>query len=588
MSAPSLTTKPNIKRSSQGWRRYLPFLIWMRHYRREQFSGDFLAGVIVAVMLVPQSMAYALLAGLPPQVGLYASIVPLIIYGLLGTSSALAVGPVAIVSLMTAAAIGQLALVGSADYLAFALLLALMLGLIQLLMGVLRIGFLVNFLSHPVLVGFTAAAALVIGASQLKDLLGMPIPRSETIFGTLAYAASHLSEINLATLGLGLASIAVLLYFRDRLAIHLRRAGVASAWLMPLSRGGSLLVVIVATLLVWGLRLDSTAGVSVVGAIPAGLPPLTWPGLDMSRWQALLPTAVTLALVGFMESISVAQSLASKRREKIDANQELIALGAANLGAAFTGGYPVTGGLSRSVVNFNAGANTGLASIITAGLIAVTVLLLTPLFTFLPKVVLAAIVLVAVSTLIDFKAIKHIWQYSRSDAIAVATTFVAVLFFGIESGILIGVAVAIGLFLWHSSRPHIAIVGRLGESGVYRNIERYTVETDPRIVAVRIDESVYFANTRYLEQVLLQIIAERPEVVHLVLIGTAINVIDASGLETLERLDHELRDAGVTLHLAAFKGPVLDRLRAIGFLDQLGPQRLHLSTHAAMQTIGVA
>lgn len=566
--------------------RFLPVLKWARRYERDDLVGDLLAGVIVAIMLVPQGMAYALLAGLPPQVGLYASIVPLILYGLLGTSRTLAVGPVAIVSLLVATGISPLAEPGSAAYVQLALTLALLAGVIQALMGLLRIGFLVNFLSHPVLAGFTSAAAIVIGFSQLKHLLGISIPRFEHFYEQVLYAGAHAGETNLITLAIGLGGIAVLLYFKYGFARHLQRLGVPEDWVTPISKSAPLVVVLGGTLLVWGLGLNETAGVAVVGDVPAGLPPLTMPTLDLSTWQTLLPTALVISFVGYMESISVAKALASKRRQKVEANQELIALGVANLGSTFTGGYPVTGGFSRSVVNFAAGANTGLASLITAGLIALTVIFLTPLFYFLPKAMLAAIIMVAVAGLVDVKTFRHVWAYNKADAASLIVTFLAVLALGVEKGIVAGVAAAILLFIWRTSKPHVAVVGRLGTSEIYRNVSRHPVKTCERVVAVRVDESLYFANTKYLEETVLDAVAERPTIDHFVLIGTAVNFIDASALETLESLIHQLKDAGVTLHLAAIKGPVLDRLQAIGFVEHVGEENIHLSTHDAMQAIG--
>ncbi|MBZ0292465.1 MAG: solute carrier family 26 protein [Anaerolineae bacterium] len=567
---------PNHNMTTIPFSRYLPFLHWATNYRREDLTGDIMAGVIVAIMLVPQGMAYALLAGLPPQVGLYASIVPLLIYGLLGTSRALAVGPTALVSLLVASGISGLTTQGSGEYITLTLTLALMIGLIQLAMGVLRVGFLVNFLSHPVLSGFTSAAALVIAASQLKHVMGISMPRSENVFETLAYALEHVSETNLAALTLALGSIIVLWLFKSRVGRWLKAREVPPHLITPITKGGPLVVVAVGTLLVSAFSLN----ISIVGTVPAGLPPLTIPSLD--KLSALLPVALTISLLGFTESVSVAKALASKRRDALDANQELIALGAANIGAAFTGAYPVTGGFSRSVVNFSAGANTGLASILTAGLIALTVTFLMPLFYSLPQAVLAAIILVAVTNLFDLKTLRHTWRYSKVDALSLLVTFAAVLVLGIENGILVGIISALVLYLWRTSRPHIAIVGRVGETEHFRNVLRHEVQTCPQVLTVRVDESLYFANAQFLETYLLNAVAERPQVKHLVLVCSAVNFIDSSALESLERLMDELRSAGVTLHLSEVKGPVMDRLRAIGFIDHLGAQHVYLSTHQAM------
>jgi sulfate permease, SulP family len=564
---------------------YIPALSWGRSYRREWLSGDLLAGLIVAIMLVPQGMAYALLAGLPPQVGLYASILPLLLYGLLGTSRTLAVGPVAIVSIMVAGAVGAVAEPGTAVYLQLALTLALLVGIIQAAMGLFRLGFLVNFLSHPVLAGFTSAAAIVIGFSQFKHLLGLSMPSLDFI-ATVLYTGSHATETNLITLAIGLAGILILVYFKYVLGGQLKRLGVPANVRIPLAKSGPLLIVVLGTAAVLLFGLNGSAGVKVVGEVPAGLPPLTAPSVNLADWQALLPTALAISFVGFMESISVAKSLASKKRQKVASDQELIALGIANLGAAFTGGYPVTGGFSRSVVNYEAGANTGLASVVTAVLMALSVVFLTPLFYYLPQAILAAIILVAVIGLIDVKTFRHVWAYNKVDALSMIITFVAVLVVGIEAGILVGVAATILLYIWRTSRPHVAIVGRMGDSQVYRNVLRHDVQTCETAVAIRVDESLYFANTKYLEDTLLQQAADNPAVTDVVLIMTAVNFIDASALETLETLQQELADAGVALHLAGVKGPVMDRLSQIGFVDHFGPDRIHFRTHDAMVAVG--
>ena len=566
-------------------RDYLPFLDWLVHYKREHLSGDVIAGVIVAVMLVPQGMAYALLAGLPPQVGLYASILPLVIYGLLGTSGALAVGPVAMVSLLVASGIGALEPASTAEYVQLAITLAFMVGVIQLVMGLFRVGFLVNFLSHPVLSGFTSAAALVIGFSQLKHILGFDIPRTEHFHEIIVHAVEHIGQTNGTALLLSVVGIVVLLYFKLGLGDQLIRLGLPESIAVPLTKVGPLLIVVAGTLVVALFGLNESANIAIVGDVPAGLPPFSTPLVDLESIQALLHIALTIGVVGYMESISVAKALASKRRRKVDANQELIALGAANLGSTFSGGYPVTGGFSRSMVNFTAGANTGLASIITAGLVLVTVVFLTPLFYALPNAVLAAIIVVAVASLVDVEAFIHAWRYDRLEAISLLVTFVAVLELGIEIGIVIGVAVSLGLYLWRTSRPHVAVLGRIADSEEYRNVLRHETQTYPNILALRIDESLYFPNAQYLEDVVLGHAADHPQVEHFVLVCSAVNFIDTSALDVLEELHHHLGDSDIDFYMAEVKGPVMDRLRDIGFVQTLGEDHFFFTTHDAYETL---
>lgn len=565
--------------------RYLPIIATVRGYDRDKLVGDLIAGLIVAIMLIPQGMAYALLAGLPPQQGLYASILPLILYGLLGTSRTLAVGPVAIVSLLTAASVGTLAAEGSADYILLAITLAFLVGLIQTVMGLFRIGFLVNFLSHPVLVGFSAAAAIVIGFSQVKSLLGISIPRREFFYEQVWDVLNHLGETNLVNLSLGLLSVAILIYFKRYLTQHLLAWGAHASIVLPMSKSGPLVVVLLTMGIVFGLGLDTAAGVMIVGDVPGGLPQLAFPSFNLAQWQGLLTTALAISFVGYMESISVAKSLAAKRRERIDANQELIALGIANLGATFTGGYPVTGGFSRSLVNFDAGARTTIASIITALLVAISLLLLAPLFFYIPKATLAAIIIVAVTGLIDLKTIRKVWGYNKGDAAALFITFAAVLGIGIENGILVGAGASLLMFIARTSNPHVAVIGRLPGSEFYRNVARHTVETWPEASILRIDASLYFANSSMFEDKVNEILHAQPALKYLILVGTAINDVDFSALEVIEQVWAELTEAGVELHLAAFKGPVMDKLDTSGFIEHLGEDHIHLTTHAAVQKL---
>jgi SulP family sulfate permease len=567
-------------------RRYLPSLGWLLHYRREDLLGDLMAGLIVAIMLVPQSMAYALLAGLPPQAGLYASIVPTLIYGLFGTSRYLAVGPVAIVSLLVATGLGDLAPQGTADYVVLALGLALLAGVFQLAMGFARIGFLVNVLSHPVLSGFTSAAAIVIAMSQVHHLLGITVPRGHSLHEVLFYVGQRAPESNLVTAGIGVGSIAILGYFAYVLRDQLEHWRIPTPLIEPIARGAPLVVVLGGTLLVWALALHETMGVRIVGTIPAGLPGLTMPPVDPAILAALLPSTLTIVFVGYLESISVAKSLASKRRQKVDANQELVALGMANIGAAFTGGYPVTGSFSRSVVNYAAGANTGLASLITVMLMALALVALMPLLYFLPQTVLAAIIIIACVNLLDVATLRLLWCYNKADAAALLITFGSVLVIGVESGIVVGIISALVLYLWRTSRPRVTVVGRVGNSEHFRSVLRHDVRTCPHALAVRVDASLYFANGNAIADVLRAHVADSPDVKHVVLICSGINFIDASALETLESLVHELREAGVTFHLAEVKAPVLDRLERVEFDKRLGEGRVFLSTHQAMRALG--
>ncbi|MEZ5306311.1 MAG: solute carrier family 26 protein [Pyrinomonadaceae bacterium] len=581
-----MTLKPAKVDVRVGAARVFPALNWMTAYKRDDLVGDMMAGLIVAIMLVPQSMAYAMLAGLPPEIGLYSSMAPLIIYALFGSSRTLAVGPVAMVSLLTLSGIAVVAEQGTARFVALALTLALMTGVIQLLMGLFRLGFLVNYLSHPVLVGFTSAAAIVIGLSQLKHVLGVSIPKSEATYSVAANLWQALPKANPWTMLIGFGAIAILFYFKWLVEKNLSKLRMSAGLANAISKSGPLVVVFAGTIAVWLWGLNGTSAVKVVGSIPAGLPGFTIPELSMADIGALFPVALIISLVGFTESISIATTLASRRRQKIDANQELIALGAANVGAAVTGGYPVTGGLSRSAVNFSSGANTGLASVITAVLIGITLLFFTPLFYYLPQAVLGSMVIVAVVGLFDFKSFLTIWKYDKTDGIALLATFFGVLLFNIEAGIGIGIGTALLFFLHRTSKPHVAVVGRVGDTEHYRNVRRHEVSTCEETFAVRIDESLYFANAKTLENSLLGAVADNPKIRNIVLICSAVNFIDASALEILERVIEDLGSAGVRLCLAEVKGPVSDRLDRIGFLRHFGEENIFMSTHQAMKALG--
>lgn len=561
-----------------GWARYLPILDWGRHYGRETLSSDLLAAVIVTIMLVPQSLAYAMLAGLPPEVGLYASILPLVAYAIFGTSRTLAVGPVAVVSLMTASAIGEVAAQGTTDYLTAAVVLALLSGGMLVLMGLFRLGFVANFLSHPVISGFITAAGLLIAAGQLRHVLGVN-EGSGHLHEILGGLAGSMGAVNPFTLAIGGGVLAFLYFARIWLKPMLRAIGLGPRLADSFTKAGPVFAVAATIWIVTSLDLGAE-GVSLVGAIPSGLPPIGLPSIDLEVVRVLLLPAFLISLVGFVESVSVAQTLASKRRQRIQPDQELIGLGAANIASGISAGYPVTGGFARSVVNFDAGAQTPAAGVFTAIGIALATLFLTPWLANLPQATLAATIIVAVLSLVDMKAIGRVWRYSKVDFSAMAVTIAGTLFMGVETGIVLGVVLSLLLHLYRSSRPHVAVVGQVQGTEHFRNIDRHAVETRPDLVTIRIDESLYFANSRFLEDKVAALVAERPEVRHVVLMCSAINAIDASALESLEEINHRLSDAGIKLHLSEVKGPVMDRLQRTDFLDHLSG-RVFLSQYEA-------
>jgi sulfate permease, SulP family len=559
--------------------KYLPILEWGKAYNKQAFSNDLLAAVIVTIMLIPQSLAYALLAGLPPEAGLYASILPIVFYAVFGTSRSLAVGPVAVVSLMTATAIGDVADTGTAGYAIAALTLAGMSGLILLALGVFRLGFLANFLSHPVIAGFIAASGILIAASQMKHIIGVDA-KGHTLLELSGELVSQVSNTNMITLAIGALSVAALFAMRAGLKSALLSAGLKPHTADILAKAGPALTVVATTAIVGLLGLDR-AGVKVVGTVPQSLPPFTLPDFSPDLVAKLLLPAILISVIGFVESISVAQTLAAKKRQRIDPNQELIGLGAANIAAAFSGGFPVTGGFSRSVVNFDAGAETPAAGILTAIGLTFAALFLTPLIYFLPKATLAATIIVAVLSLVDFSILRKTWNYSKADFVAVFATILVTLTAGVELGVSTGVALSILIHLYKSSRPHIAVVGRVPGTEHFRNVNRHDVETDPRILTLRVDESLYFANARFLEDTIYDMIAKRSELRHVILLCSAVNEIDFSALESLEAINERLQSSGVLLHLSEVKGPVLDSLTNDHFLSNLSG-KVFLSQHQAI------
>ena len=553
-------------------------LAWLRHYRLPWLSGDLVAGVVTAIMIIPQSMAYAMLAGLPVQIGLYASLLPLLGYALFGTSMSMSVGPVAVTALMTAALLAPLASIGSEQYYQLAIWLALMSGALLLVLGLLRMGFLANFLSHPVISGFISGASILIVLSQLPHLLGL-----SELPGSPAQLLAIWQPVNTLVLCMGLLALAWLLYARSRLAGHLQQLGIRAGAARLLARLAPILVVLVGLLvtIAWDL---GARGVPVVGSLPAGLPSLVWSTPDISTLQALLLPAALISLVSFVESVSIAQSLARRKRQSINPDRELLALGTANMGSALTGGFAVCGGFSRSGVNVEAGANTPLAGVVSALVIGLILLTIAPLFAWLPLVVLAVVILVAVAPLIDLASLQRAWRYDRREGLTLICTAAGVLLLGIEGGIVLGVGLSIVTQLWRGSRPHVAVVGRVPGTHYFRNTERHLVETEPQLLAMRIDENIFFANTKAIERAILQALRDYPDTRELLLILSAVNHIDSTGLDMLCELSCGLSERDIQVHLAEVKGPVMDQLEQTDWIKEQVSE-IFPSTHIAFNTL---
>jgi SulP family sulfate permease len=570
-TADGRSTGDGSRRAARGDRlsRWLPALRWARAYDRPTAKADLVAGITVAVMLVPQGMAYAALAGMPPVTGLYASVVPLLVYALLGTSRSLAVGPVAIVALLTNTALLPLADGDPNRYLALAAALAGLVGLIQVGLGLARLGALVNLLSHSVLSGFTSAAAIVIGTSQIKDLLGLDMERAEGFPHTVTTILGALSTIHWPTVAVGALSVAALVIAKKK------------APKVP----GALIVVALVTAASAAVGFGE-AGIAILKEVPAGLPSPALPSVGLDEILSLLPSALTIAVISYMEGISIAKALAAKERETVDANAELLAVGAANLAAGLFRAFPVAGGFSRTAVNHQAGARTPGASIVTALIVALAVLLFTPLFFHLPKAVLAAIIIVAVAGLVDLRTPVQTWKTRRADGLVVAVTFAGTLLLGIEAGIALGAALSIALFVWKSATPHMAELGRVRGTATYRNIDRYDTERDPHVLLLRVDAPLFFANAQSVSDRVLALVAQRPALRAVVLDASAVTDIDADGAHTLHELDRRLADNDVLLHLTTVRGPVRDVLQRSGDWSGLC-RRSHPDIPAALHAIGL-
>lgn len=547
--------------------RHVPMLTWAKTYNKDTLTSDAVAAIIVTIMLIPQSLAYALLAGLPAEMGLYASILPLVAYAIFGTSRALAVGPVAVVSLMTAAAIGNLGLSTPAEIAIAAGTLAFISGVILAVLGVLRLGFLANFLSHPVIAGFITASGVLIATSQLKHILGIQAG-GDNLVELIHSLFENQHATNPITMAIGLITVAFLFWVRKGLKPVLLSFGLKPRLADILAKAGPVGAVVATTLVVFVFDLENK-GVKIVGDVPTGLPPLTLPSFSPSLWGQLFISALLISIIGFVESVSVASTLAAKKRQRIIPDQELVGLGASNIASAISGGYPVTGGFARSVVNFDAGSETPAAGAFTAIGIGLAALLLTPLLYFLPKATLAATIIVAVLSLVDFSILKKTWSYSKVDFAAVFATIVLTLGMGVEVGVSAGVILSVGLFLYKTSKPHVAEVGLVPNTQHFRNINRHDVETHPSVVTLRIDESLYFANASFLQDLVYDRIACDQPIRHIVLMCSAVNEIDMSALESLEAINLRLKDLGIKLHMSEVKGPVMDRLKRSHFLEEM-------------------
>jgi sulfate permease, SulP family len=555
--------------SPTNWRVYVPILDVFRNYRREDLAHDLTAGIIVGIITVPQAIAYAFLAGLPPEAGLYACLAPLVIYAVLGSSRHLAVGPVAIAALMVAATVGQYAPAHQYSHLQISIVLCVQAGLVLWLLRLLQMGGLVNLLSHPVITGFVNAAALLIIISQIPAFTGIGPGAADDPFNQLIDLARRWEEVNALSVVLGVGAFAGLWGVSRHAVGFLRLLGFDVPDEHPASRIGPLVVALLGGTAVAVWQLDIRLDVAVVGFVPPGLPALTVPVLDWRLWVDVAPSAAMIAVVAYVESYSIGTTLATRQRTRINSHQELIALGASNLGAAFTGAYPVAGSFSRSSVNYQAGGRTQVSSLICAGVIALMLLFLTPLFAFLPHAVLAAIVVFSVLGIVDLRSARRHWRVYREDSVTELATLMTVLAFGVETGLITGVALSIAFFVRTSSRPHIALVGRIGDSEHFRSERRYSVQTFPHVAPIRIDENVYFANANQIENKLLKLVQRRSETRHVLLVMSAVNMIDISGLEMFYRFNQNLAAMGIKLHLSEVKGPVMRQFEATDFVTMV-------------------
>jgi len=553
---------------------------WMKGYSGSIFTDDLLAAIVVTVLLVPQCLAYALLAGLPPQIGIYASIFPLLAYAALGSSNYLNVGPTAVISLMTAVCIASLP---PEMRIISAAALAIITGVVLIIAGFFKAGFVMNFVSRPVVSAYITGAALLIVISQLKQILGVTV-NSGTAFGMLSELWQNAPNGNLLAFAIGIFAILAFLVVRKGLPYLLIKSGLRARTAKIIARMSPIVIITVFTVLSAALDLHGRFDVAIVGQVPAGLPPLSFPALSRLEYEALLMPAIVIAIVAFVDSTSTAQELAARKRGRVDANKELLGVGAANAVAGLTGGYPINGSMSRSAVNFTAGGKTPLVGVLVAGFMALTALFLTPVLENLPLSVLAALIIVACLNLLDFGAIWRSWVYAKRDGLTAIATFLAVIFVGVQWGVLVGVILAMALHIRQSLQPNLPLVGRFPGTEHYRDADRFNVETDDEVKTIRIDEGLYYANARALEDRVTEVVSEHEKMTDLVLMCTGVNLIDASALSSLEEINRRLKGLNIKLHFSDMQSAVRERLYRSDFLEKLSGQ-VYLSQHDAMTAL---
>jgi len=550
-------------------REFFPILEWLPRYNKRAFRGDLLGGFTMAVMVVPQGMAVALLAGLPAIYGLYASIVPSLLYAFFGTSRHLSVGPVALVSLLVLTGIGQFAEPGTAEFIGLAITTSLLAGIVQILLGAFRLGFLINFLSHPVISGFTSAAAIIIGLSQVKHLLGVELPRSNRIHEVFGGIIAHIGDVNLPTLLIGLGGIFLILLLRK-------------IWpFLP----GPLITIVIGIALVALARLD-LYGVAIVGEVPEGLPGFIVPELDYETARMLFPLSLTICIISFIESLAIAKTIEAKQKSyRVVPNQELLALGITKIGGAFFQSYPTTGSFTRSAVNEQSGARTAMSSVITAALVSIILLFFTPLFYYLPKALLASVVIVAVIGLIDYREARFLWRNDRQDFTVLMVTFAATLTLGIQDGVIFGLLLSIALMLYRNSKPHLAVLGRIPGTSAYRNVQRFpNAIQDERVLVVRFDNQLYFGNANYFRDSIEEVVHERGDRLEvLVLDASSIHDIDSSGIHAFKDVVRFLKTHKIDFYLSGVIGPVRDILHKTGLMKRIGKDHQFLLVEQAVQ-----